>query len=171
MMAIESSVLDCGSDNWSVDSDYAFQDFADDDLQQPKISDQDLQPSPERAYIGVQATTTAATTTTTVVVGVGGVRASSSSTGSNPEDEVERINLPPVKLCEEHSGEEAATPDVEETRLWDGGAGGGNKREGNAGVGREEHAAREARLFGDPGSSTDSTHILRLEQRMFLKVI
>lgn len=172
MMAIESSVLDCGSDNWSVDSDYAFQDFADDDLQQSKISDQDLQPSPERAYIGVQATATAATTSTaTVVVGVGGVRASSSASGSNPEDEVERINLHAVKPCEEHSGEEVATPDMEETRLWDGGAGGVHKGVGNAGVGREGRAACEARLFGDPGSSTDSTHILRLEQRMFLKVI
>lgn len=178
MMAIESSVLDCGSDNWSVDSDYAFQDFADDDPQQPKVSDPNLHISREREYVGVKATAmaaaTPATTTTTaatVIVGVRGGRTSSSATASNPEDEVERINLHAVKFCKEYCGEDEPTPDVEATRLWDAGARGVNRRVGKTGVGREEHAACGARLFGDPGSSTDSTHILRLEQRMFLKVM
>lgn len=171
MMAIESSVLGCGSDDWSVDSDYAFQDFADDNLQQQKSTDQDLQSSPERAHLGAQTSATPATATT--VVGVGGVP-SLSAAGSNPEDEVERVNHHAASLYKEpSSGEAVATLDSgEEARLCEGvGAAVGIKRVDHAGVGREEHAACEARPFGDPGSSTDSAHILRLEQRMFLKVI
>lgn len=153
-MALESSVLGCGSDDWSVDSDYAFQDFTDDARQHTKR----LQPTstPERAH--------------RVAGMVPSVRSViPDAEPENPENEVEREGHHVYHDTE--TG--AAAPDGKKTRpvpeqeMLCGSKGNG------VGSGRDDQTpyVSEARLFGDPGSSTDSAHILRLEQRMFLKVI
>lgn len=160
MMALESSVLGCGSDDWSVDSDYAFQDFADDIKNHN--SERLQQSSPERSpsFPGTQSSSTHAV--------------------GNP------INDLKGSVCNvrEHS-ETAAEKAAVTTSPAEGGGGMGgsvvlpgkvtwaareSREDSPAGSGRDDPCMSETRLFGDPGSSTDSAHILRLEQRMFLKV-
>lgn len=155
MMAMESSVLGCGSDDWSVDSDYAFQDFNDD--AQPGPNPQSA--SPERAH-----------RVTGGARNMGRATARGGRGATNPEEEVEEeaVNVNP------DASVRAVVPRREEARSLpqDDSVGEGNAdAAGSARDEQQQHpCASGARLFGDPGSSTDSTHILRLEQRMFLKV-
>lgn len=174
MMALESSVLGCGSDDWSVDSDYAFQDFADDVKQHQQQHHQKSEqfpqssaPTPERSdppNLGTPSTAGAVT---------------------NPENDPNtgRKSLLHVRP------DAAAAEGAGATATLAGGEGavsggvllpekGASARDENSeyltmGSGRDDPQhpwMSKARLFGDPGSSTDSAHILRLEQRMFLKV-
>lgn len=152
MMAIESSVLGCGSDDWSVDSDYAFEDFGE-DVQQLN-EQQQLVSVPEGENGGGGGAPSVP----------GGIR----STGTdNSEDEDERSGLEVRPDAEIRvtlpAGEDIELPEKEVLR---------ERRLDAAGPSREQQqpCMSEPRLLGDPGSSTESTHILRLEQRMFLKV-
>ena len=163
MMALESSVLGCGSDDWSVDSDYAFPDFADDAKQHQHANNEHLQQSsPQRSPP------------------LAGPPSSIHAVGTPTND------LNPGSMCNvrEHPDTAAETTVVTTTPAEGGGgvrgevllpgkvtwAGGENRGDSPAGSGRDDPSLSKARLFGDPGSSTDSAHILRLEQRMFLKV-
>lgn len=169
-MALESSVLGCGSDDWSVDSDYAFQGFADDikqhqDKQRGEPFPQPLAPTLDRSDAP------------------NSLKPSSADAVASPENNLNTgstslLHGPPAKAKEaEATGQmatvaegegvasgrmlvleygETAREDTKDERL-----GGGNP---------PNPLICKTRLFGDPGSSTDSAHILRLEQRMFLKV-
>lgn len=154
MMTIESSVLGCGSDDWSVDSDYAFQDFNDEADQQNEHPQSASTPERAHRIVGSRA--------------LNNRRGVFSAGAGNPEDEVERVDL---RTCPDiKSG--VAVLGGEETHLLPENSVDEN-REDTAEPGRHEHhhLASEGRLSGDPGSSTDSAQILRLEQRMFLKVV
>lgn len=175
MMALESSVLGCGSDDWSVDSDYAFQDFADDvkhhhhHQQQGRHekSEQNLlqssSPTRERS-----AVPNPETPSNMRVMG---------NLDDNSSAETTKLH----EHTEEAGGARADTLTAGGTQAA-GGGGGVILEEGEVGGSREGSASESGkdnphhpilsntRLFGDPGSSSESTHILRLEQRMFLKV-
>eukprot|EP00752_Nemacystus_decipiens_P001235 g1234.t1 len=171
MMALESSVLGCGSDDWSVDSDYAFQDFADDAKQHQYTGSEHLQQSsPERSPP------------------LPGTPGSAHGVG-NPM-KINDLHIGSACNGREHPRTAAETA-VVRTTPEEGGGGGvrgevllpgkvawagverEREREGRqdspSGSGRDDPSLSKARLFGDPGTSTDNAHILRLEQRMFLK--
>lgn len=173
MIALESSVLGCGSDDWSVDSDYTFQDFADDVKHQQQRqarhekSEQNLlqssSPTRERS-----AVPNPETPSNTRVVG---------SLDDNSSAETTKLHEHP----EAAEGARADTLTAGGAQAAGGGGGvipeegevGGSRRgsASEAGKDNQHHPIlSNTRLFGDPGSSSDSTHILRLEQRMFLKV-
>lgn len=167
MMALESSVLGCGSDDWSVDSDYAFQDFADDvkqhRQQQHRNSEQLQQSTSERSPP------------------LPGTQSPIHNALGNP---ITDLNLGSLSNVREHPDTAVETAAVTTTTPAEGGgssrvealpgevafAAGENREDSPAVSGGEDPCMSKARLFGDPGSSTDSAHILRLEQRMFLKV-
>lgn len=168
MMALESSVLGCGSDDWSVDSDYAFQEFADDvkqHQQQERHNSEQLQQSaPERSPP------------------LPGTPSSFHAVG-NP---INNLNIGSICNVREHPDTAGKMAVVTRKPAEGGGArairgevlspgkatsaAGENREDPPAGSGRDDPCMSKARLFGDPGSSSDSAHILRLEQRMFLKV-
>lgn len=167
MMALESSVLGCGSDDWSVDSDYAFQGFADDvkQHQNQQKSEQFPQPSaptPDRSDAPLAP--------------------SSAGAVASPENDPSTgkkfpLHEPPNEAAAEAAGVTAKSAGRE--GAVSGGvlvpengvsAGDDTKDEGFGKDDPQNHLISNARLFGDPGSSTDSAQILRLEQRMFLKV-
>ncbi|CAN0404765.1 unnamed protein product, partial [Ectocarpus sp. 13 AM-2016] len=172
MIALESSVLGCGSDDWSVDSDYAFQDFADDvkhhQQQQARHekNEQNLlqssSPTRERS-----AVPNPGTPGNTRVVG---------SLDDNSSAETTKLHEHP----EAAEGTRADTLTAGRAQAAGGGGGvipeegevGGSRRGSASESGKDNRhhpTLSSTRLFGDPGSSSDSTHILRLEQRMFLK--
>lgn len=165
IMALESSVLGCGSDDWSVDSDYAFQDFADDvkhnQQRQNHTNEQLQQSSPERSPPDP------------------GTPSSFHATG----DPINNLNKGSMRNVHDHVDAAAETAVVTRTPAGGGAirgevlppgkvasAGGEAREDTPAGSGRDGPRMCNARLLGDPGSSTDSAHIMRLEQRMFLKV-
>lgn len=168
MMALESSVLGCGSDDWSVDSDYAFQDFADDvkhhQLQHHERGEQLPQScaqTPERSTL-TPGTPSSARKDPNPTNDLN--TASRHHLHDNPDAEAEAAGATasPAGSGEAIRGE-ALMPRN----------GGDIGEESAVGSGRDDPrdpSISKARLFGDPGSSTDSAHILRLEQRMFLKV-
>lgn len=166
MMALESSVLGCGSDDWSVDSEYIFQGFKDDaqrveHVQSPSTSE------PIHQDIG------------------GGITSCSCRSGINTasegsrriEEERAKWNICALSHAKAEEAPMGATPaaisdevDAALTRRESAGECGNDTAcfEGS----EHEHLpfAPGVRSLGDPGSSTDSCHVLRLEQRMFLKV-
>lgn len=168
MMALESSVLGCGSDDWSVDSDYAFQDFADDvkhhQLQLREKGQQLPQPcaqTPERSAL-TPGTPSSARIDVNPTNDLNA--ASKHRLHDNPDEATEAAGATasPAGRGEAVGGEVVLPRNGGETR-----------EESAAGSGRDDRqdpSMSKTRLFGDPGSSTDSAHILRLEQRMFLKV-
>ncbi|CAM9620322.1 unnamed protein product [Scytosiphon promiscuus] len=150
MMALESSVFGCGSDDWSVDSDYAFQDFADDVKQHQPIRQQHQEhgklvqpstPTPERRHTPVQGTLSR--------TGVSGSSEAGRTEGLRAAGVGETLTLKKEVPGRGDNGQDSGT-----------GSGGDETR---------RSWPANARLFGDSGTSTDNTHILRLEQRMFLK--
>lgn len=153
MMAMDSSVLGCGSDDWSVDSDYAFQEFGEDALRQSEHSQSTA--SPERAHRN------AGVPTSSMEMPSGMVCTSEDQT----QEEVVRAQTQAADGAQMPSDlEERQSLEHEELRE--------SKEDATAAKSDEQPIClSEARLFGDPGSSTDSTHILKLEQRMFLKVL
>lgn len=163
MMALESSVLGCGSDDWSVDSDYAFQDFTDDVKQhQHSNSEQLRQSSPERS-LAVPGTPSSIHAVGHAIndLNIGGM----CNAREHPDTAAEMVATTPAEGGGGVRGEVVLPGKVA--------LAGGEKREDSpstAGSGSGDPSMSKARLFGDPGSSTDSAHILRLEQRMFLKV-
>lgn len=164
MMALESSVLGCGSDDWSVDSDYAFQDFTDDAKQHQHSNSEHLQQSsPERSPpLPGTPSSIRAVGNPTNDLNTGSV----CNVGENSDTAAETtaVTATPAEGGGGVRGE-ALLPAVKVT--W---AEGENREDSPAGSGRDDPSLSKARLFGDPGSSTDSANILRLEQRMFLKV-
>lgn len=160
LMALDSSVLGCGSDDWSVDGDYyAFQDFPDDvhkarEHQRSASNPDHVLRRDGRGISGGRGRASRALTIRTGNCTEGEEKAGlhghvdSGSGGAGPRADEEEAVLPPELQALVVS------------------------TEGNAVSGQEEHhpGVSDARLLRDPGSSTDSTQILRLEQRMFLKV-
>lgn len=155
-MALDSSVLGCGSDDWSVDSDYAFPDFPDDANHQPRIGHQRSASNPDHVRRDGRGLSSGSR-----------ARASRARAGKAAGAE-EKIGL------HAHVDSLTGVPglEVEEADLLPVPQPLGVGTEDNTGAGQEEQQppASDARLLRDPGSSTDSTQILRLEQRMFLKV-
>lgn len=159
LMALDSSVLGCGSDDWSVDGDYyAFQDFPDDVHKAREHQRSASNPDRVLRRDGRGASADRGR----------GSRALTIRTGSCIEGE-EKAELH-VHVDSESGGagpgaeEEAILPSELQALVI--------TTEGSAGPEQEEHhpGVSDTRLLRDPGSSTDSTQILRLEQRMFLKV-
>ena len=157
LMALDSSVLGCGSDDWSVDGDYyAFQDFPDDvhkarEHQRSASSPDRVLHRDGRCALGGRGRVSrsivrAGSCAKGEKAGVQ-VHVDSETGGTGPGANEEAVSLPELQALVVRTEE-------------------------NAGSGREEQhpAPSDARLLRDPGSSTDSTQILRLEQRMFLKV-
>lgn len=128
MMAMEGSLLGCASDDWSVDSEYAFKDFAEDLPKVRPISAPDL----GRFRAELRG---------------GQTRFSDFSDCSAEAENVAR------SLTSHRLHDTGALDDGEYFSL-DG----------------LRQDSSQPRLIEDPGSSTDSLYILRLEQRMFLKV-
>lgn len=166
MMALESSVLGCGSDDWSVDSEYTFQDFKDDakrveHVQSPSTSE------PMHQDIGGGITSCSSRSSV-----------NTASEGSRSiEEETAKWNICALSHGKVEEAPMSATTvaipdeiDAALTRRESAGEGG----KGTACFEGSEHEhlpfAPGVRFLGDPGSSSDSSHVLRLEQRMFLKV-
>lgn len=194
MMALESSVFGCGSDDWSVDSDYAFQDFADDVKQRQPSQQQDqkdgqlLQPSAPTPEQRIQGTSSS--------MGVlGNFEAGRKEALREVDSDPEAAEVQDAKeeAVAEEDAEAAAAfrqPSAAKVAQGEGGeisgveekltpkigasARGENAQDSATGFGGDDTRPSwpsNARLFGDSGTSTDNTHILRLEQRMFLKVL
>ncbi|CAM9489250.1 unnamed protein product [Laminaria digitata] len=156
-MALDSSVLGCNSDDWSVDGDYyAFQDFPDD--AHHRKEHQRSASDPDRVLRRDARGAAGGRGRGSRVI----IRAGNRKEGQ--EKEGLHVHV------ESESGEAGAKaeeggllPELQALVV---------STEGNAVVsGQEEQhpGPSDARLLRDPGSSTDSTQILRLEQRMFLK--
>lgn len=196
MMALESSVFGCGSDDWSVDSDYAFQDFADDvkhqhpHHQRLQTDGQLVQPSapaPERSSAPIQGSPGGTGESGNFD---GGRKEGLRVLGSNeaaaivaaPEEEAaaQAEATAQAAVTTQSSAAKVAQAGAEEAGAGDKltpkqgpSARGDSTQSSPAGSGGEDLRSSwppNARLFGDSGTSTDNTHILRLEQRMFLKV-
>lgn len=157
LMTLDSSVLGCGSDDWSVDGDYAFPDFPDDAHHQLRAGHQRSASNPDhlrRDGRGLSSGSRARAS-----------RARAGKEGGGGEEKIGlHVHVDSLTGVAELGAEGAGVLPVTQSL--------GVGTEENAGAGQEEQqpAASDARLLRDPGSSTDSTQILRLEQRMFLKV-
>lgn len=206
--------MGCGSDDWSVDSDYAFQEFPDDE---PSMSEHHSPLTPRHETEATATTTNTATQITrterlgfnagglwnpdathdvhnghkrhqnpSTVGGAcfipeGGSSMSVAATTSSKEggaatdrcgrsrvdgivgDEKEAGRLTKEgSYSQQHQQQQRHSHQHNRHHRHCGGDG-----EGGPGSMASCDTARQS---GDPGSSTDSMHILRLEQRMFLKV-
>lgn len=169
MMALESSVLGCGSDDWSVDSEYNFQDFEDDAQRVEHVGSLS---TPEPIHQDMSSRITSCSSRS-------GINTASEGTRSTriPEEEMAKWNICALshdKVDEAPTGATpAAIPDEIDATLTRRESAGECGKNTACFVGSErEHLpfAAGVRSLGDSGSSTDSSHVLRLEQRMFLKV-
>lgn len=176
MMAMENSLMDCGSDDWSVDSDYAFQSFSDDDSAVAQTSrDARNSRSPpfrhhERHWRPRVCDTIAGDDE--IPDSHGGAAENSPKFNRSP-DEVSHLDVrreASTKSANEGVGMagRVVVSDNSCSEVERDGEGLASSRDDHS---KHQSGAYEARHFGDPGSSTENVQILRLEQRMFLKVI
>lgn len=178
MLAMESSLTDCGSDDWSVDSDYAFQDFVDDDIS-PTINHDytTFSQTPLARLRQNQGRVCEGADDTSVITALGnripdkcsgGVVENDSLASGNLDQAIlggssaqgfqsEAAKKPAVMTARNSSGREIA-PEHDRLRCAKDAADGVCP------------SREDTRHLGDPGSSTENVHILRVEQRMFLKV-
>lgn len=140
--------MSCGSDDWSVDSDYTFQDDA---LNEGSRSTSRAEPSDQRTG---QAT----------LVDTDTAIDSSPRQRASPEETCQADSLRP-DLRGERYGLLSHTRDPFANE---------NKGMPRSQTNLQNHGQSRSMVArqhpGYPGSSTESMHILRVEQRMFLKV-
>lgn len=180
MLAIESSLTGCGSDDWSVDSDYAFQDFTEDDGETSSRYSNCPQASPKQ---GQQQLTVRAVAQDDATVGtrtgkeiseeLGGVTVDNNTgvlSGSNTPGRATSDGASVRGIQREASRKlaelEPVGSSVDRGTASDHDGLVGDLRDMDGSPTREDSRHQ----FGDPGSSTENMHILRVEQRMFLKV-
>lgn len=179
MLAIESSLTGCGSDDWSVDSDYAFQDFVDEDISPTSNHDHNSFPQTPPARHGQSQARVVreGADDVSIIAGLGnripdecsgGVADKDSLAGGNPYQVISGES-PVRNLQREAAKKLAAEPTSSSSGI-------GIASE-HVSLGCERDAAdgscpsrEDTRHLGDPGSSTENVHILHVEQRMFLKV-